>query len=81
METMVERVTAALLAEVTNPEPMPDAEYAKRLARLAIEAMREPTVEMKLAGVEAESYRSLGLLKVSHIWNSMIKAALEKTTV
>lgn len=46
-------------------------------AKAAIEAMREPTAAMDLAGVEAESYRSLGLLKSRHIWKSMIDAAIK----
>lgn len=35
----------------------------------------EPTREMNLAGVEAESWRSLGLSKVHRVWRAMLGAA------
>ena len=48
-----------------------------RRARAAIEAMRDPTEEMDMAGVNADSFRSLGLLKARRIWGDMIDAALK----
>lgn len=50
---------------------------AQRRAKVAVEEMRKPSDEMNLAGIHAESFRSLGLLKVHHIWKAMIDAALK----
>jgi hypothetical protein len=74
MMDMVERVGRALAeADGYAYDPMP----YDRWARAAIEAMRVPTDNMDMAGVEAEAFRSLGLLKVRHIWGAMINAALK----
>jgi hypothetical protein len=91
---MVERVARALFAKrmesaagypklqqyTWEEENQPYREFCLSEARAVIEAMREPTKEMDLAGVHAESFRSLGLLKVRHIWKDMIDAALSNTT-
>lgn len=83
---MVERVAAAIWAAHTGSSDFhedtfrhdeKEREWWRSVARAAIEAMRVPTDEMDLAGVHAEKFRSLGLLKVHGIWGSMIDTALK----
>jgi len=73
MMDMVERVGRALAeADGYAYDPMP----YDRWARAAIEELRVPTEAMDRAGVNADSFMSMGLLKARHIWGDMIDAAL-----
>jgi len=70
---MIERVARALAAERDALSEIPwrdipsEAEHDFLLARAAIEAMREPTVEMRDVGENARPGR---------VWDAMIAAAL-----
>ena len=71
MSTMVERVAQALQQEMgTAPFDEPASSFA--LARAAITAMREPTEEMTVAGLNTGR-----AWEVSKAWRVMIDAALE----
>ena len=81
MSEMIERVAEALVQrrwEMWSDTSGKIYIEPLELARAAIDAMREPTEAMDLAGTHAESYRSLGLLKVRHIWRAMFDAALSE---
>lgn len=78
MSNMIERVGRAILDESKNfgalaHYPTGDYSIERRLARAAIEAMREPTDEMIAAGALVEQRV---LTTVSAIYGGMIDAAL-----
>lgn len=50
---------------------------ARFAADAVLDALMEPSDGMMLAGIDAESYRSLGQLKVKRVWGEMILAAKE----
>lgn len=93
MSEMVERVALAIyVAEIGGPEGWnhPRVEAGKERwfakARAAIEAMREPTQQMRLAGI-AEWSRSdptpehESTLVFNAIWRAMTDAALDSEKV
>ena len=88
MSEIVDRVARAIYeSELFQParanDPWDGESSATKAARAAIEAMREPTHEMKLAGCEAVNHLSpppdLSVAEVSDIMNAMIDAALAET--
>lgn len=91
--TMVERVARAICAaDGHDPDGPPIDEYPsaiypwavyRNLAKAAIEAMREPSEEMKKAGEHAEISDSYGEYYVSadnaaDIFRAMVDAALKE---
>jgi hypothetical protein len=70
MSTMVKRVAQALQQEM-GTAPL-DETVSFALARAAITAMREPTEEMTVAGLNTGR-----AWEVSKAWRAMIDAALE----
>ncbi len=95
-ETMVERVARAIdpgawgkpgVGMAAFQEPRRDT--ARRTARAAIEAMREPTVEMPHAGIEGYWFEAPALevvqgastmsgIGMRQAWRAMIDAALSE---
>ncbi len=81
MTEMIERV-AKVMWETShvgqawgNCSPVQAAIYRED-ARAAIEAMREPTQEMKLAAYKAWTIRVANDADIGKIWQAMIDAAL-----
>ena len=83
--TMIDRVAEALKTHMFAPHELPlDARLTERyneLARVAIEAMREPTDEMTAAVYDPGDPGADGETGLSHraatrIWHEMIDAAL-----
>lgn len=70
---MVERVAAAIIAEMCASRP--DEPPGIRLARAAIEAMREPTLQMVQAGWAVNGYRGD---MTEREWSAMIDVALKQ---
>lgn len=70
---MVERVARALEPKCLGfgKGEMP-IQIAREFARAAIEAMREPTTEMKFCGIQEEAYG------IDATWKAMIDAALKE---
>lgn len=77
--TPIERVARALFPAVFELPRVrlyqADYDEAYRLARVAIEAMREPTDAMGAAGIEADT--EWDEVNVRGIYRAMIDAALE----
>lgn len=73
---MVERMARTIESAMFAPHelPLPDALHAKYLdtARVAIEAMRDPTVKM----YEASRFPNAG--SIGDQWRAMIDAALDE---
>ena len=69
MSEMVERVAKAI-AEADGDHTVMD--HHRRRSRAAIEAMREPTEEMKLAPPDVNFSPS----EAEYVWQAMIDAAL-----
>lgn len=89
MSEMVDRVARALFADVVTGIPMADwnsedtdiHEHYRRMARVGIEAMREPTglmVDAALANDKQWSINAIPRLRTA--WRAMIDAALAKET-
>ena len=81
MSDMIEQVARAMrrnkfvrTRRTVFDETIPPTENEMDDARAAIEAMREPTDEMCMAGFEDASFSNRG------IWKSMIDAALSQAT-
>jgi hypothetical protein len=70
-DSMIERVARALLV-ADRSAITPD--YYQRMARAAIEAMREPTEAMLDAGVNFRERNA----RTEQIWQAMIDAALKE---
>ena len=70
-DTMIEQVARALLV-ADRSAITPD--YYQRMARAAIEAMREPTEAMLDAGVNFRERNA----RTEQIWQAMIDAALKE---
>ena len=70
-DTMIEQVARALLV-ADRSAITPD--YYQRMARAAIEAMREPTEAMLDAGVNFRERNA----RTEQIWQAMIDAALSE---
>ena len=71
-ESMVERVARAI-----SGAPYPSkASYRK--ARAAIEAMREPTEGMTVAGCSGPPMQPFGQVTSAAVWQAMIDHTLEK---
>ena len=70
-DTTIERVARALLV-ADRSAITPD--YYQRMARAAIEAMREPTEAMLDAGVNFRERNA----RTEQIWQAMIDAALKE---
>lgn len=68
--TMVEKVASAMQRTMAGDDLTDDA--AQRLARAAIEAMREPSTDMVIAGMDASPYR----FDPTREWEAMIASAL-----
>lgn len=69
-DDMVERVALAISG---SDDPANILSIHRGRARAAIEAMREPTNEMRVAGFVAE-------LQSADVWSAMIDAVLQKDT-
>ena len=75
MSEMIERVAHAIRVEFTGMFKEDQAPAYERLARAAIEALREPTEEMLIA-----SEVDLNDFDVAAVWSVMIDAALKQGT-
>lgn len=76
MESMVERVAKAICgAQGWAPEYPSDTDM--KMARAAIEAMRDATVPMFQAGLHPPKPNEVGAIPPLNIWQAMIDAALE----
>jgi hypothetical protein len=74
-DNMIERVARAMcMVDESHWEHVNQALYRK-VARVAIEALREPTQKMRLAGVAAYEHTNPTLI-FNVIWRAMIDAAL-----
>ena len=76
MTDMVERVARAIYAAECWDTAAPG--FYQHAARAAIEAMREPTLEMRHAGRRVKSSWLVEQEEVE-IWQAMIDAAVEKS--
>ncbi|MEZ2132438.1 MULTISPECIES: hypothetical protein [unclassified Sinorhizobium] len=76
MTTMIERVARAIMEDSGGGRDRPDFNwrYYESAARAAIEAMREPTEDMRIAGCQ-ETWLDPS---VDDIYRAMIDAALQE---
>jgi CTP synthase (UTP-ammonia lyase) len=84
MAEMIERVARAMCQLITEPGLAPEKHMATYmvLARTAIEAMREPTHDMLVAGATAQARHDhrYEIDNAEEIFSDMIDAALATTT-
>jgi hypothetical protein len=88
MTEMVERVAAMICRTCTSPVPLPAEywdhqleyvrEHYRKSARAVIEAMREPTEDMAIAGAVGIGGHMPSPLDAADAWRAMIDAALQK---
>lgn len=79
MSEMIERVGKAILAKVPTGYGMTKAEAAE-YARVAIEAMREPTEIMVIVGQGNDLGGNPYPVDYAEIWRDMIDSALDPFT-
>lgn len=78
MSDMVDRIARVLSED--DPDCVLSIETGQHMARIVLEAMREPTVEMLIAAQEEWMCVRAAEERGDFIWRAMIDAALEGKT-